>query len=86
MPRYFFDTDDGRTPVDDTRGYALKNLDAARRFAQDALADMARDAVPGDGDHRTMTVRVRDESGGTVMTASLVLTIVTTQPPAEHGG
>ena len=75
MPRYFFDTNDGEAPVRDSRGYELKGIEAARRFAQDALTDMARDTVPNGGPEKTMTVEVRDEAGKAVLRASLVLTV-----------
>jgi hypothetical protein len=77
MPRYFFDTDDSQTPIHDEEGLDLDGLEAARVQAQGALADMARDVVPGDGFHRTITTRVRDESGRTRLRATLVLTIET---------
>ncbi len=75
MPHYFFDTDNGETFVKGSRPYNLKGLEAARRFAQDALADMTRDATPGGGDRRTMTVTVRDEAGAVVLRALLTLVI-----------
>jgi hypothetical protein len=75
MPLYFFDTDDGRMPITDDEGLELEGVQAARLQAQSALADIARDVVPGDGFHRTMTARVRDETGRTVLRATLVLTI-----------
>ena len=75
MPRYLFDTDDGDTFIKGDQGLNLKDLEAARRHAQDALADLARDAVPGDTNQRTMTVRVRDQAGNTVLKAALVLMI-----------
>ena len=75
MPRYFFDTDDGRHFIEDDEGLDLYSLKEARLQAQAALADIARDHLPDDGNQRTMTCRVRDESGKTVLLASLVLMI-----------
>lgn len=80
MPRYFFDTDDGETPIEDDEGHDVDGVEAARLQAQSALADMARDAVPGDGPRRTITVRVRDEAGRTVLRATLSL-VVEIEPP-----
>ncbi len=75
MTRYFFDTDDGDTFHEDDEGQELDGIEEVRLQAQSGLADMARDVVPGDGPERTMTVRVRDKSGNTVLRAALVLTI-----------
>jgi hypothetical protein len=75
MPRYFFDTDDGQHFIEDEQGLDLHGLKEARLQAQAALADIARDHVPGDGDQRSMACRVRDEGGKTVLLASLVLMI-----------
>ncbi len=73
MPRYFFDTDDGDTFHEDEEGVDLNGIEEVRLQAQSGLADMARDVVPGDGPERTMTVRVRDGTGKTVLRGALVL-------------
>ncbi len=75
MPRYFFDTNDGKTLIEDDEGHELDGVDVARFQAQSALADMARDVVPGDGPERTITVRVRDETGKIVVRAALSLIV-----------
>jgi hypothetical protein len=75
MPRYYFDTDDGERFIKDDEGLDLYGLKEVRLQAQAALADIARDHVPGDGNQRTMTCRVRDKSGTIVLLASLVLMI-----------
>jgi hypothetical protein len=75
MPRYYFDTDDGQHFIKGQEPFDLYGLKEARLQAQAALADIARDHVPGNGDQRTMTCRVRDESGKIVLLASLVLMI-----------
>jgi hypothetical protein len=75
MPRYFFDTDDGQHFIKDHEGLDLYGLKEARLQAQAALADIARDHVPNDGPQRTMTCRVRDGDGKTVLLASLALLI-----------
>ena len=77
--RFYFDTNDGERLLEDEEGLELEGVEAARVQAQSALADMARDVVPGDGNQRTMTVRVRDEDGATILRASLVLTMETEQ-------
>jgi hypothetical protein len=75
MARFFFGTDDGEHFIEDDEGLDLYGLKEARLQAQAALADIARDHVPGDGDQRTMRCRVRDEAGKIVLLASLVLMI-----------
>ncbi len=75
MARYFFDTDDGDTYQEDEEGIDLDGMEEVRLQAQTGLSDMARDVVPGDGPERTMTVRVRDEGGNTVLRAALVLVV-----------
>ncbi|MCJ2055012.1 hypothetical protein MKL09_00345 [Methylobacterium sp. J-048] len=72
MPRYFFDTDDGHFRHEDDEGFELPSNDAARIEALDALPDMARNKSP-DRDRRTHSVRVRDEDGTVVYSASLAL-------------
>ena len=73
MPRYYFDTDDGQHFIEGQEGFDLYGMKEVRLQAQAALADIARDHVPGDADQRTMTCRVRDEAGKIVLLASLVL-------------
>jgi hypothetical protein len=68
--RYFFDIQDGDRILNDTEGLELDGIEAARLEAIRALPDMARDALP-DGDQQTFVVRVRDESGQTVLIAAL---------------
>jgi hypothetical protein len=74
MPRYFFDTDDGTRSIEDNEGLDLVGVEEAQVEAHRALADMARDVVPG-GSQRTMMVRVRDRRGTTVLSASLSLLV-----------
>jgi hypothetical protein len=77
MPRYYFDTFDGDALSQDDEGLELDGIEAARHEARKTLPDMARDKVPDDGDRRTMTVKVRDETGKVVITASLSLLVET---------
>ena len=67
MPRYFFDTRTEDALVRDEEGLVLDGLDEARAEPTEALADMARDAIRKEG---TITVEVREESGGYVLKAS----------------
>ena len=75
MPRYFFDTHDGDTYLQDLAGQDLDGIEEVRLQAQSGLADMARDVVPGNGPERTMVVTVRDEAGKIVLRAALILMV-----------
>ena len=77
MPRYYFDEYDGETVTQDDEGLELDGIEAARAEARKALPDIARDVLPEDGDRRTMVVKVRDEAGKVVLTATLSLLIET---------
>ncbi len=75
MPRYYFAEYDGNAVVQDDTGLELDGIETARDEARKALPDIARDVVPRDGDRRTMVVKVRDESGKVVVTATLTLVV-----------
>ena len=77
MPRYYFDEYDGETVTQDDEGLELDGIEAARAEARKALPDIARDVLPEDGDRRTMVVKVRDEAGTVLITATLSLLIET---------
>jgi hypothetical protein len=70
MSRYFFDTHDGKTLLEGDTGQDLDGIEANRVEAQTALADMIRDAQR-DGSQRTVAVRVRNETGKTVIKAAV---------------
>ena len=72
MPRFFIDTDDGRTGFVDEDGYELADPHAARDLAVRALSDMARSGSTAS-DQRILTARVRAEDGSTLYSASLTL-------------
>jgi hypothetical protein len=74
MPRYFFDTYDGRQFVHDDEGLELESLGTAKAQAQRAVVDMARDELP-DGDERTLVVSVRDEAGKEVLRIALSMVV-----------
>jgi hypothetical protein len=61
MPVYFFDiTQDGRPSID-TEGTDLPDLEAAMKEATEAMAEMAKDAIPGRFARQvTMIVRTED--------------------------
>ncbi|MGH1572676.1 DUF6894 family protein [Methylobacterium sp. P31] len=72
MPRYFIDTNNDDTFVEDDEGQDLPDAEAARKAALAALPDMARDKMP-DGDRRTFCASVRDEAGTVIYKATLTL-------------
>ena len=66
MALYLFDTDDGTEFLHDGVGVELPNLDAARREATTALAEIAKDIIPGS-EQRELTLIVRTETGKPIL-------------------
>jgi hypothetical protein len=62
MPRYFFDTYDGRFDLIDEEGHELPDRAAARREATRALAEMAADGL-SQARSRIFRLQIRDGSG-----------------------
>ena len=58
---YFFDTRDNAEFVEDDFGIEFDNLEAVKVEAARALAELARDVIPGL--KRILAVEVRDEQG-----------------------
>ena len=73
MTRYYFDIRDGDTFVTDDIGVVLPTIEAARDQAALALAEMAKDVLPGSV-RRKMGIEVRD--GAPVLKTSLVFEAV----------
>lgn len=70
MTRYYFDTRDGETFIRDEVGLELPNIEAAQDQAALALAEMAREQVPG-ATRREFCIEVRDH-GAPLLETSLV--------------
>ena len=70
MPRYFFDISD-RSFHRDEEGSECEDFGAARELAMRSLPEIARFAIPSDGDNQAFVVLVRDEAGAVVYTATL---------------
>lgn len=70
MPRYFFDYEDDEFHRDED-GIECADLTRARREATLSLSEMARFAIPSDGDNKVVSMMVRDEAGALVYTATL---------------
>ena len=83
MARYFFDIYDGEDSPDAV-GVELLDLEAARTQATLALAEIARDELPGDGPERELTILIRDESGRVLMRTSLVFSSEMADKPATQ--
>ncbi len=75
MPRYFFEASDDDTITQGNRSISLDGIEAARTEAHKVVRDLARDVIPDDRDHSTLTVKVRDEVGKVVVTATLSLNV-----------
>ena len=60
MPRYYFDIRHDDNFVRDDVGSQLPSFQAAKEQAAKALAEIARDALPGA---RSLSIEVRDEMG-----------------------
>ena len=70
MALYFFDTRDNDDFIEDDVGVELPDLDGVKHQARLALAELARDVLPGNI-KRNLAVEVRDERQA-VMSARLV--------------
>jgi Domain of unknown function (DUF6894) len=70
MPRYFFDTRDGDLFIRDDDGIEFDSIEQARDEATRGLADMARDAIPGEI-RRELAVEVSDFRRNPLLRASL---------------
>jgi hypothetical protein len=58
--RYFFDTRDNGTFIEDDVGVELASLEAVKTLAALSLAELARDVLPGSI-KRVLSVEVRDK-------------------------
>ena len=70
MPRYYFDHRDGNTFISDDEGLEFDGVEAARNEATRALADAAKDALPG-AVRREIVIEVRDEASRPLLRAPL---------------
>lgn len=62
MPRYYFDTRDNDRFVPDEIGIEIATLEKVKRAASEAMADFAKDVLPGSV-VRILSIEVRDGSG-----------------------
>jgi hypothetical protein len=62
MARYYFDTRDNDTFTPDDIGLEITSFDRVKAVASVAMADLARDVLPGSV-VRNLAIEVRDNSG-----------------------
>jgi hypothetical protein len=70
MPRFYFDLRDGEEFTPDEEGVELDDLEAAKTEATEALAQLAKDVLPG-AERREIAVEVRDEAKLPLLRAAL---------------
>jgi hypothetical protein len=73
--RYFFDSRDNDTFLRDAEGLVFPNLDTVKLEAARALAEIAKDILPGSV-RRVLAIEVRDEHGRPILITSLVFEVV----------
>jgi hypothetical protein len=74
MPLYFFDFTDGELNGCDQFGTKLPDVEAAAREAVSALANISKD-VRKEYKDRVLALKVRDQSGETVLNVTLTLAV-----------
>jgi hypothetical protein len=74
MPQYFFDFTDGKFNGCDRIGKKLPDVEAAAREAVSALANISKD-VRKQYQDRVLALKVRDQSGETVLNLALTLAV-----------
>lgn len=62
MPRYYFDSRDNEKFVSDKIGVEVASLEEVKTLASTAIAEFARDVLPGSVARR-LAIEVRDEFG-----------------------
>jgi hypothetical protein len=62
VPLYFFDSRDDDEFIEDESGLEFPNLGTVKIEAARALAELARDVIPGSM-RRKLAIEVRDEQG-----------------------
>ena len=75
MPLYYFDSRDGDSFIEDEEGLEFPDIETARDQATAALADLARDVLPGSL-RRELGIEVRDEAREPLLRTILVFEAV----------
>jgi hypothetical protein len=79
VPLYFFDSRDSDTLIEDDVGLDYPDLEAVKVEAARALAELAREVIPGTV-RRKIAIEVRDEQGP-VLIASMAFEAVILRVP-----
>jgi hypothetical protein len=74
VPRFYFDIRDGDQFIRDDEGLDYPNIEAARDAATAALAEMAKEALPG-AERYHIAIEVRDEAKEPLLIAALTFEI-----------
>jgi hypothetical protein len=71
MPRLYFDIDEDGEMRRDADGTELADVNDARGEAVEMLVRLAKDELPHNGQHKTITVLVRSEDNEPLFKAAL---------------
>jgi hypothetical protein len=74
MPHFYFDISDEERRTQDTEGLDFPDLHTARQELMRAIGEITDDIMP-DGDRREIVGEIRDETGRTVLSATLSLKV-----------
>jgi hypothetical protein len=75
VPLYYFDSRDGESFIEDEDGLQFPDLETARDQATAALADLAKDVLPGSI-RRELAIEVQDEYKEPLLRTSLMFEAV----------
>jgi hypothetical protein len=75
MPYFLLDVHDGEAQFRDEDGQEFTDREAVRKEAVLALTEMARGLPRAPGERHEITVGVRDETGKSILTATLSLVV-----------
>jgi hypothetical protein len=75
MARYYFDVRDDEKVTFDEDGLVFHSLEAVKREAATALAEIAKDVIPG-AIRRVLAIEVRDDAKRPLLEARMVFEIV----------
>lgn len=74
MKRFYFDSCDGGSFIQDDQGLELVGIESARDQAVAGLADLARELIPLKAG-RELVIEVRDDAGQGVLRAMLSIRV-----------
>lgn len=74
MKRFYFDSCDGGSFIQDDQGLELVGIESARDQAVAGLADLARELIPLKAG-RELVIEVRDDAGQGVLRAMLSIQV-----------